>query len=111
MYEIYLYILFANIYLLYILLFTNHYLPITIMYSLADYDYVLPPGHIAHTAVSPHHDARIMLLHSGVYVGESQYIYLPDIIPTDRVIYFNNSKVLRSRIPLKNTPIYTIDST
>jgi S-adenosylmethionine:tRNA-ribosyltransferase-isomerase (queuine synthetase) len=84
---------------------------ITIMYSLADYDYVLPPGHIAHTAVSPHHDARIMLLHSGVYTGESQYIHLPDIIPTDRVIYFNNSKVLRSRIPLKNTPIYTIDNT
>lgn len=69
-----------------------------------DYLYTLPKDLIAESAVQPHHDAKLMVLDrsSGTIKKESTFWSIPDIIPQNRVIYFNNSRVLRARITLKD---------
>lgn len=72
------------------------------MYKKQDYTYILPPNLIAETPIHPHHDAKVMVIdrEKGCLVGESTFWNLDHIIPNNRIIYFNNSKVLRARIPL-----------
>ncbi len=74
------------------------------MYARSDYNYTLPPELIAQEAIHPHHDARLMIIEreSGMLRDESIFWNLDQYIPNDRVIFFNNSRVLRARIRLKN---------
>lgn len=78
------------------------------MFSLSDYRYILPPGLIAQEAVHPHHDARMMVVNrdSGELRTESTFWDIDTYLGKDRVIFFNDSRVVRSRIVLKNT-LYT----
>ena len=71
-------------------------------FSLETYDYDLPPELIAQEAVHPADRAKLLVARreSGEIIAETDYASLPDILPSDRVLFFNNSKVLRSRIPL-----------
>lgn len=71
-------------------------------FSLETYDYSLPPELIAQEAVHPADRAKLLVARreSGEIIAETDYASLPDILPSDRVLFFNNSKVLRSRIPL-----------
>lgn len=71
-------------------------------FSLETYDYDLPTELIAQEAVHPADRAKILVAwrESGEIIAETDYASLPDILPRDRVLFFNNSKVLRSRIPL-----------
>lgn len=77
------------------------------MYARSDYTYILPPELIAQEAIHPHHDARLMVIEreSGILRGESTFWNLDQYIPSDRVIFFNNSRVLRARIRLKDIRI------
>ncbi len=74
------------------------------MYARSDYHYHLPSELIAQEAVHPHHDARLMIIDrdTGWLIEESTFWNLDEYIPEDRVIFFNNSRVLRARIRLKN---------
>lgn len=74
------------------------------MYARSDYHYDLPPELIAQEAVHPHHDARLMIIdrNTGWLIEESTFWNLDEYIPEDRVMFFNNSRVLRARIRLKN---------
>lgn len=83
------------------------------MFSLADYNYILPDELIAQEAIHPHHDARVMIVdrQTGFIEKESTFWNLDTLIPEDRVIFFNNSKVLPARIPLKNVKITREDGT
>lgn len=74
------------------------------MYTRSDYHYHLPSELIAQEAVHPHHDARLMIIDrdTGWLREESTFWNLDKYIPEDRVIFFNNSRVLRARIRLKN---------
>lgn len=85
------------------------YTPEKIMYQKHDYSYILPKDLIAEEAINPHHDARVMVIdrtNGGDIRQESTFWNLDSIIPDNRVIYFNNSRVLRARIALTDT-LYT----
>ncbi len=71
-------------------------------YSLDSYDYDLPPELIAQSSISPHHDSRLMVIDraSGSIIEETTFWHILDHIPSDRVIYFNNSRVIRARIEI-----------
>jgi S-adenosylmethionine:tRNA ribosyltransferase-isomerase len=76
------------------------------MFQKTDYTYELPPWLIAEEAAHPHHDARLMVVDrlSGTIECESTFWHLDEFLGKDRVIFFNNSRVLRARIALRDTP-------
>lgn len=77
------------------------------MFQRSDYYYTLPPERIAQEAIHPHHDARLIVVEKahGIIEHESTFWHLDELIPHDRVIFFNNSKVLPARIHLEKVPI------
>lgn len=81
------------------------------MYALSDYSYILPDRAIAQEAIHPHHDARLMIVdrESGKITAESTFWNLGDFLSSDRVLYFNNSRVIPARIRLSNQHIETHD--
>jgi len=76
------------------------------MFQKSDYTYTLPEALIAEEAVHPHHDARLMVVDRENWdiQSESTFWHLDEFLGDDRVIFFNNSRVLRARIALENTP-------
>lgn len=76
------------------------------MFQKTDYIYELPAELIAEKAAQPHHDARLMVVDrtSGDIVSESTFWHLDEFLGEDRVIFFNNSRVLRARVALTDTP-------
>ena len=74
------------------------------MFDKKDYTYILPPDCIAEEAIHPHHDARLMIVDkdTGKIAWETTFWDLDTYLPEDTVIFFNNSRVIRSRIVLEN---------
>jgi S-adenosylmethionine:tRNA ribosyltransferase-isomerase len=77
------------------------------MYSLDSYTYDLPDELIAQEALHPQHNARLMVVDrvSGKLQNEDIFWNLERYIPENRIIFFNNSRVLPARIRLSNTKI------
>jgi S-adenosylmethionine:tRNA ribosyltransferase-isomerase len=75
------------------------------MFQLKDYTYSLPPELIAQEAVHPHHSARLMVIskESEIILEEATFWDLDRIIPENRVLYLNNSRVQKARIRLLST--------
>lgn len=75
------------------------------MFLLSDYNYNLPEELIAQEAIHPHHDARMMVIDrdSGKITDETTFWNIDQHLDPNRVIFFNDSRVVRSRIILKNT--------
>jgi S-adenosylmethionine:tRNA ribosyltransferase-isomerase len=73
-------------------------------YALSDYQYELPDVLIAQEAVHPHHNAKMMVIDglSGNCLQDTTFLELNNILTSDDIIFFNNSRVVRSRIPLKH---------
>ncbi len=73
-------------------------------YQLALYDYELPPELIAQSSVQPHHNSRLLMVdrYSGKIQEESLCWDLDTLIPKNRVLFFNNSKVMRARLEFPN---------
>lgn len=82
-------------------------------YSLSSYTYELPTELIAQEAIHPHHNARLMVYNkdSSSVEFEWKFIDLAEILDDDRVLFFNNSRVLPARIPLKGVKIEKSDGT
>jgi S-adenosylmethionine:tRNA ribosyltransferase-isomerase len=74
------------------------------MFARHEYSFTLPQELIAEEAVHPAHDAKMMVLDrdSGEILSHSHFWNLDTFLGDDRVIFFNNSKVIRARIPLQN---------
>ncbi|MBX9809902.1 S-adenosylmethionine:tRNA ribosyltransferase-isomerase [Candidatus Gracilibacteria bacterium] len=83
------------------------------MFSLSDYRYHLDESLIAQEAIHPHHDARMMVINKekGTIEAETTFWELDQYIGSDRVIFFNDSKVLPSRVILLDTPFLKKDDT
>ena len=81
------------------------------MYSLTDYHYELPDALIAQEAIHPHHNARLMVIDraTGELIAQDIFWNLDQYIPADRVLFFNNSRVLPARIRLKDASIQKND--
>ena len=80
-------------------------------YDLTAYSYSLPKELIAETSVKPHHNAKLMVINkeTGMIEAESTFWNLDQFLGNDRVLFFNNSKVLPARIPLRNRMIRRSD--
>ena len=81
------------------------------MYSLSDYTYDFDESLIAQEAIRPHHNARMMVINkeSGKLEAETIFWELDTYLPEDRVIFFNDSKVIPSRVVLENTSFRKTD--
>lgn len=79
------------------------------MFSLSDYTYKIPPDLIAQESVHPPHDARMMVIdrNTGKIIDETTFWNLDTYLGKDRILFFNDSRVIRSRIILKNIPFKT----
>lgn len=78
------------------------------MFSLSDYQFHLPDKLIAETAAQPAPDARLIIFSKNEQkiLHEGNFWDLPHFLDDSRVLFFNNSKVLRARIPLVNQEIF-----
>ena len=78
------------------------------MFSLSSYKYTLPNDLIAQEAIHPHHDARMMVIDrdTGELQGEDTFWNIDQYLGDDRVIFFNDSRVVRSRVILSDI-VYT----
>jgi S-adenosylmethionine:tRNA ribosyltransferase-isomerase len=71
------------------------------MYSLSDYTYHLPPELIAQYPVDPPDQCRLLVYDRDTQQLQDQiFTDLVDLISADSLLVFNNSKVLKARIPL-----------
>lgn len=78
------------------------------MFSLNDYNYELPQHLIAQTPHFPADECKLLLnkIENGELRIENKIFKdLTDLIDPSTIIFFNNSKVLKARIPLKNVII------
>jgi S-adenosylmethionine:tRNA ribosyltransferase-isomerase len=78
-------------------------------FSLSDYTYTLPDELIAQEVIHPHHDAKMMIIErgSGKIQRETTFRELSNILTENDILFFNNSRVVRSRIPLHQTKYKT----
>jgi S-adenosylmethionine:tRNA ribosyltransferase-isomerase len=83
------------------------------MFSLADYNYTLPRELIAQEAIHPHHDARMMVVdrESGEIRAETTFCNIDEHLGDDRVIFFNDSRVVRSRVAMRDVSYAKSDGT
>jgi S-adenosylmethionine:tRNA ribosyltransferase-isomerase len=75
------------------------------MFSLSDYSFELPHERIAKFALNPQHNARVIIMSKEWEILSEDTFWNLDKYITDRVLFFNNSKVLKARIPLKEVQI------
>lgn len=64
--------------------------------SLSHYDYVLPPDRIAQEPHHPADEAKLLVCGSGF--DDARYVDLPGILSPQSVLFFNDTKVMQSRI-------------
>ena len=77
-------------------------------HQLQDYNYQLPKDLIAQTPHTPADECRLLFVNQG-NIKDKIFKNISDIIDPNTLIVFNNSKVIKARIPLKNTKIITKD--
>ncbi len=79
------------------------------MYSLHDYEFVLPDKLIAQEAIKPRNHAKMLFCtidkQQNMTYQDKHFYDLPDVIGSDAVFFFNNTKVIKARIPLTNALI------
>ncbi|MBC7503516.1 S-adenosylmethionine:tRNA ribosyltransferase-isomerase [Candidatus Gracilibacteria bacterium] len=83
------------------------------MFSLSNYRYSLPTDLIAQEAIHPRHNARMMVIdrETGKIKNEDIFWNIDMHLGDDRVIFFNDSRVVRSRVILSDTPYTRPDGT
>ena len=65
--------------------------------SIADFTYHLPDHRIARYPLE-HRDASKLLLYKQGYISHTSFDCLPQHLPTDAMLVFNNSKVIEARL-------------
>jgi len=69
------------------------------MHTLSSYDYYLPPHLIAQSPATPPESARC-LLWDGNNFEDSIVADIPSLLDPNTLLIFNDSKVVKARIPL-----------
>ncbi len=73
-------------------------------YQLENYNYTLPEDNIAQVPSIPHHNAKLLICNKQEdtsYAYENKiFLDLPDILTENDILFFNNSKVFKARLPL-----------
>ena len=65
--------------------------------SIQDYTYALPDERIATYALPGRDQSRLLIWKNGVITDE-QFYHLPDYLPSDSMLVFNNTRVIRARL-------------
>jgi S-adenosylmethionine:tRNA ribosyltransferase-isomerase len=69
---------------------------------IKDYDYSLTEDKIAQSAIEPRDSSKLLLYMKG-RISDSIFHELPEYLPKNSALYFNNAKVIPARIFLKNS--------
>ncbi len=77
------------------------------MYKLSDYQYELPEDRIAQLPVSPADSARLLVPSHDGNVRDAHVSDLSTMLGSDDVIFFNDTRVVKARVPLHHTRVVT----
>ena len=77
---------------------------------LSSYDYDLPSSHIAQLPASPVHNAKLLIAtpdasHKSYSFHHTTFFDLPNYLSQEYLLFFNQTKVFKARIPLQNVKI------
>ena len=70
--------------------------------AIADYDYPLPDDRIAKFPLAQRDHSKLLVYQNGSII-ESQFFNLPDLLPADSLLVFNNTKVIHARLFFQKT--------
>lgn len=76
--------------------------------QIADYDYPLPDDRIARYPLAERDQSKLLTLRDGV-IGEHRFAELPDLLPADTLLVFNNTKVIHARLFFRKPSGATIE--
>ncbi len=76
--------------------------------QIADYDYPLPDDRIARYPLAERDQSKLLTLRDGV-IGEHHFAELPDLLPADTLLVFNNTKVIHARLFFRKPSGATIE--
>lgn len=65
--------------------------------AIADYDYPLPNERIAKFPLAKRDHSKLLVYRNG-NISESQFFHLPELLPGDAMLIFNNTKVIHARL-------------
>lgn len=64
---------------------------------IIDYDYTLPDERIAKFPLPQRDQSKLLILRDGV-IAESRFFNLPNLLPSNALLVFNNTKVIHARL-------------
>lgn len=76
--------------------------------AIADFDYPLPDDRIAKFPLE-RRDQSKLLVYRGGSIEESRFDHVPDLLPPDTLLIFNNTKVIHARLFFRKTTGSTIE--
>lgn len=76
--------------------------------AIADFDYPLPDDRIAKFPLE-RRDQSKLLVYRGGSILESRFDHVPDLLPPDTLLIFNNTKVIHARLFFRKTTGSTIE--
>ena len=65
--------------------------------AIADYDYPLPNERIAKFPLAQRDQSKLLVYRNG-NISESQFFHLPEMLPADAMLLFNDTKVIHARL-------------
>lgn len=65
--------------------------------AIADYDYPLPDERIAKFPLERRDQSKLLFYHNGT-IAESLFFHLPEFLPEETLLVFNNTKVIHARL-------------
>lgn len=76
--------------------------------AIADYDYPLPDYRIAKFPLECRDQSKL-LVYRGGDISESRFDYIPELLPPDTLLIFNNTKVIHARLFFRKQTGSTIE--
>lgn len=64
---------------------------------IKEYNYDLPEERIAKFPLTPRDESKLLLYQQGK-ISETQFYHLPELLPKDALMVFNNTKVIQARL-------------
>lgn len=65
--------------------------------AIADFDYPLPDERIAKFPLERRDQSKLLFYHSNT-IQESQFSHIPELLPAETLLVFNNTKVIHARL-------------
>ena len=76
--------------------------------AIADYDYPLPDDRIAKFPLECRDQSKLLVYRGGA-ISESRFDHIPELLPPDTLLIFNNTKVIHARLFFRKQTGSTIE--